>query len=222
MDEGRFWVFDLDDTLYAEAEYVQSALGWVGDLVARLYGKAEAKAQLMALGAAGHADPIAAFWQNAALPEAAREAVVAGMRAHVPEIRLRPGAAAVLDGLRHSGVGFGIMTDGRSVTQRAKLAALGCLDARLILISGESGWQKPDVRCYGYFADRMPGLQFGYVGDNPMKDFVGAKAAGWMTVMLVDDGGNVHKQDTDVSSDHKALLVADGWEEVGGIVNGIT
>jgi putative hydrolase of the HAD superfamily len=216
----RFWVFDLDDTLYAEADYVHSALNWAGARVTRIFGIPDAQGQLVALQAKGMADPIAAFWQGAKLPEAAREQIVAGMRAHVPEIVLRPGAKAVLDALRASGVGFGIMTDGRSVTQRAKIAALGCTDARAILISGESGWQKPDPRCYGFFAQHIPGGAFGYVGDNPKKDFVGAKAAGWRTIMLQDDGRHIHGQGDVADAAFQADEAAANWAGISALICG--
>jgi putative hydrolase of the HAD superfamily len=214
MVEQRFWVFDLDDTLFAEADYVRSALCWVGDFVSRLYGINDAAEQLLALKQAGAVDAIGDLWVKAALPSSAREAVVAAMRAHLPDIALRPGARAVLDEMRATGDGFGIMTNGRSVTQRAKLAALGCLDARLILISEESGWQKPDARCYQYFADRLPVRQFGYVGDNPAKDFVGANAAGWRTIMLKDDGRHIHRQDVRIAAGAAAGETVTDWLEL--------
>ncbi len=220
MAEPRFWVFDLDDTLYAEADYVRSAFACAGDLVARLYGVQHAAARLMAMKQAGQADPIAALWAEAGLPSAGRAGVIAAMRAHVPDIRLRPGAKDVLDRLRKSGRGFGVMTDGRSVTQRAKLAALQCLDAGLIMISQESGFEKPDARCYQAFEAHAPGARFGYVGDNPRKDFVGAHAAGWETVMLADDGGHIHRQDQDYPAGHFARFTAACWAEIGEVIDG--
>jgi putative hydrolase of the HAD superfamily len=214
------WVFDLDDTLYAERDYVRSALSFAGGLAADLFGKPNAAARLLALFAGGTADPIGAYWQEAGLPEAARPAVVAAMRAHIPAIALRPGAQAVLQRLRDRGPGFAIMTDGRSVTQRAKLRALSCLDARHLLISEETGWAKPDPRCYRFFADRLPGWRFAYVGDNPAKDFSGANEAGWLTVMLLDDGGNVHPQPQAAAAGAGAQHNIASWQDLGDLIDG--
>jgi putative hydrolase of the HAD superfamily len=219
MVEQRFWVFDLDDTLYDEAEYVRSALLFSGRLVARLYGVDDAPSRLEAYRAAGDRNPIASLWHEYDLPPQGMDGVIFAMRAHLPDIRLRSGAQPVLDSLRQAGRGFGIMTDGRSITQRAKLAALGCLDAKFILISEESGYQKPDMRCYSDFQDRFPKDHFGYVGDNPRKDFSGARSAGWKTIMLLDSGKNIHGQPASLVKDHSAEYRASSWEQIGRIIH---
>ena len=221
MAKPRMWIFDLDDTLYAERSYVLSALRFAGAMVSDLYVVADAALFLTDAFERGDADPILSLWQAQDLPLAAKAAVVAAMRAHRPAVSLYAGAGAVLDQQRDKPVGFGIMTDGRSLTQRAKLAALGCLDARAILISEESGWHKPDPQCYAFFATRFPDVAFGYVGDNPAKDFVGARAAGWETVMLVDQGHNVHSQTEQRPRHFHAAHTATTWHKIGELLDAL-
>ena len=214
MVKRREWVFDLDDTLFSERDYVRSALEFTGSLVNKLFGTSDSVEQLKKLYSAGHTDPIGAFWLTNNLPLPAKETVVAAMRAHPPNIKLRSGAALLLNSLRRKNIGFSIMTDGRSLTQRAKIAALRCLDARVILISQESGWEKPDPRCYQRFESLLPDRCFTYVGDNLTKDFVTAKKFGWFTIMLVDDGNNIHRQDLPATAARRADFIVHDLSEL--------
>ena len=80
-------------------------------------------------------------------------------RYHIPDISLRPGALDLLEGLKRRGVPIGIITDGRSATQRAKIKALG-LDRFVadcnIIISGETGADKTTSLPFETLANRNP------------------------------------------------------------------
>jgi putative hydrolase of the HAD superfamily len=219
MRKPMMWVFDLDDTLYSERSYVTSALSFAGKMVEKLYKVPEAGMILQTLYNSQVSDPIGALWDQEGLPEVAKLQIIAAMRAHRPTIYLYANASPILSKLKRSDEGFGIMTDGRSVTQRAKLAVLGCLDARSILISEESGWEKPDPRCYAFFHNQFPKLDFCYVGDNPKKDFIGANGAGWLTVMLRDSGCNVHSQSVTGSPDLQAMHAVTSWKNLGELID---
>jgi len=194
MDEIRHWVFDLDDTLYPEIDYVQSALHYVGAEVIKLYGHASFAEELLRLNALGLPDPIAHAWLQYGLPEAELPNMIVAMRAHIPKISLSYGAQAVLEELRQQGRPFSIVTDGRSVTQRAKIAALGCNDAACVSISEEVGLSKLDTDRFATVAERFSPGQCWYVGDNPAKDFFVPRQLGWKTVMLDHQGQGVHAQ----------------------------
>ncbi|MFA9231991.1 MAG: HAD family hydrolase [Microgenomates group bacterium] len=217
MVKALEWIFDLDDTLYSEREYVQSALSFVGTLTDELFATDRSAQTLQSLWEAGDTDAIGTLWQRESLPQPAKESILAAMRAHRPQIKLRSGASELLNVLRKNGTGFSVMTDGRSITQRAKLAALGCLDARTILISQESGWQKPDPRCYQYFETKFQNREFIYIGDNLSKDFVTANKHGWTTVMLADDGTHIHRQESSVTEEYRADFVVKNLSELMGI-----
>lgn len=189
------YVFDLDDTLYRERDYSTSALTFAGLLIAELFGLSDAGNQLLALLDDRAPMPIDRYWEKVLLPDVAKGQIISAMNAHIPDISLYPDAERVLAKLRQSKCGFGVVTDGRSVTQRAKLRALDCLDAKHISISEEAGLPKTDVRRFQDFASRFPASRYVYVGDNPTKDFLAPNQLGWHTVMLSNRGDNIHLQD---------------------------
>jgi len=187
------FVFDLDDTLYKERDYVHSALRFCGNMIHQLYAQAGPSKALIAAFEQGQPDPIGTYWAAHGLPEAAKPDLISAMRAHIPDISLDQTTAKFITGLRTKGAGFAILTDGRSLTQRAKIAALGLLDADIICISEEIGAQKPSEIGFKAIEAHSPGRQHIYIGDNPHKDFIAPKALGWHTVILRDNGQNIRR-----------------------------
>jgi putative hydrolase of the HAD superfamily len=101
-------------------------------------------------------------------------------RIRVPSIRLFDGARELLVGLKRR-YRLGLLTNGPADMQREKIDALkiGTLfDA--VVVSGEIGLYKPDVRVFQYLLEqlRVPPHQALYVGDSYAMDVVGAKEAG--------------------------------------------
>lgn len=194
MDEIRNWIFDLDDTLYAERDYVRSALCHVSGEVLKLYGQDAFAKLLLTLNEQRHPNPIAQAWSQCMLPEAGLSSMIAAMRAHMPVISLSAGAKAVLTHLRQQALPYAIITDGRSLTQRAKIAALGCTDAAYVSISDEVGLSKLDPVRFAAVADALPPGNCCYVGDNPAKDFFAPRRLGWKTIMLDHSKQGIHSQ----------------------------
>jgi putative hydrolase of the HAD superfamily len=188
------FVFDLDDTLYHERDYVRSALHFVGEWVASHYGGLQVFDRLWDLFEAGSKDPVSEMWRAEAFPNQSKLLVLAEMRQHRPVITLRGDAQRLLKCLRQRGRGFSIVTDGRSITQRAKLEALGCLDAKFVSISEEVGIEKTDILRFEAINRLFLADGYCYVGDNPMKDFVAPNTLGWTTVMLKGTEANIHSQ----------------------------
>ncbi len=187
------FVFDLDDTLYRERDYVASCFAFVGAVMAGR-GHEGVAGRLHALFAEGRADPVSEVCAPLGLgPEEVR-ALVSEMRGHAPDIRLRPDAGALLGALRERNLPYSIVTNGRGETQRRKIGALGLSDAASVSISGETGYAKPHPRAYEAAAAAHEGCRLVYVGDNPEKDFLAPNALGWTTVMLRCDGSHIHAQ----------------------------
>ena len=184
MDRLGF-VFDLDDTLYPERDYVRSAFRWIASAL----GEADIFASMWRRFEAGESDPIGALALERQLTTVQKTSLVAAMRAHEPDLVLDAGAAALLAALRSAGSKFAIITNGRSVTQRRKIAALGVEDAAAILISEETGAAKPDPLMYRLAANRCGAARHLYVGDNPAIDFAAPNALGWMTAMIERQDG---------------------------------
>ena len=188
---SRTVVFDLDDTLFAERDYVRSGMAAVAALVEQLNGEA------LPLDMSHDADPLGAIRRRAGLPETALEALLWAYRLHRPTITLRPGAATAIAACRRRGDAVAVLTDGRSVTQRLKIAALG-LDLDGIFISEELGATKPSDIGFGAIERALPAAGYVYVADNPEKDFLAPNARGWWTIGLGPLTDAIHACDLSV------------------------
>ena len=204
------FVFDLDDTLYPEREFVSSCFVWFANAV----GDAAAKSTLEASFEAGDKDPIGSLCTDREIDNAEKKRLVAEMRAHSPDISLASDAGRLLERLRIEGRGFSIITNGRSVTQRRKLEALGLLDAHTITISEEVGAEKPDPAIYAPAVEAYPNARCIYVGDNPRKDFITPNKLGWLSVMRRHDGRGIHAQDADVPASWRAKRSVGSLDEL--------
>lgn len=187
--------FDLDDTLYKEIDFLKSAYREIASSV----GRPDIADQMVTWYEEGKNvfDSLNRF-----LDRDTPLATYLGIyRSHKPSISLSEGVEDTLNKMKDNGVVMGLITDGRSISQRNKMKALGLerwFGERDIIISEEFGSEKTDRRNFSYFLDRYPGCSYLYVGDNIQKDFLVPNQLGWMTVCLLDDGRNIHKQDFNV------------------------
>ena len=194
--KSRVVVFDLDDTLYKEQDYLQSAYCEIAAVVESRYGAPR-----------NICDQMFRWWQNGdnvfqqlidtyKLEHTINELLTI-YRSHIPAIRLDDTIRNLLDRL-HQHFVLGIITDGRSMTQRHKVDALGLsayIDEHDILISEETGYEKPSDKPFRWFMEHYPSRTYYYIGDNPAKDFEAPNRLGWTTICLLDDGSNIHRQD---------------------------
>lgn len=184
-------VFDIDDTLYLERDYVRSGFEAVG-----LYAKYEYDIgglsttcwSLFQAGVRGDTFDRALAVLEATPPPGLVSELIAIYRAHRPEIALLDDAAACLARWRDRAF-LGIVTDGSAISQRAKIEALE-LDAfvDLIVVTTELGraYAKPAPGAFALFetASGLRGRDCVYVADNPAKDFDGPHRLGWRTVRV--------------------------------------
>lgn len=206
-------VFDLDDTLFKEIDYVKSAYRAIAEAIGRA-GEMHPDLALTILEESestekGLDDLAAVLWQHNPETQFKVPRMVEIYRTHVPDITLSAGATDVLDELKGTRTPIGLITDGRPGTQRAKIEALRLADyisPDNILISGEIGADKTQDTPFRLIMERNPDeKEFVYVGDNPAKDFHWPNAMGWLTVQLDDpDGINIHSQAIDVPDDFRA------------------
>lgn len=180
---GRCVAFDLDDTLYDEIEFVRSGYAAVADVVRQQYQlecgeflRQRLESRLLA----GAFQCVVAEYE---LCSDAIELMVNTYRFHLPRIKLRDGIVDVLRDVKQRDGVLGCITDGRSVTQRNKLAALG-LDGvfSVVLISEETGHEKPAPFNFRTMMHRIAASEYWYVADNPSKDFAAPNALGWKTI----------------------------------------
>lgn len=189
-------LFDLDDTLYPEADFVRGGFAVVAEeLQRRGAGPAERTIELLESihfgeGREGVLDKAANRLRFSAdwVPE-----LVEMFRAHEPQIALPDETAAALETL-HQRYKLGIVTDGHADVQRRKLTALGLaglVDAIVVADDlGREHW-KPDpmplaVCCRGLGVRPTDAV---FVGDYPPRDVVAAKRAGMTSVRIRTSGG---------------------------------
>ncbi len=187
-------VLDLDDTLYSEVDYHASGLNEVCRWIERFYGRSLA-ADLHTIKSTGEKDLLAGLCRAAGLPLSVKDSLLWVYRLHEPNIQLTPLVLDVLARLRTK-CRLVILTDGRSVSQRQKIKALG-LSKFPLYISEEYGADKPSPLRFELIMQHMPAVRYFYVGDNPKKDFIAPNALGWTTLGLRDNGRNIHSQNLD-------------------------
>lgn len=202
-------VFDLDDTLYSECDYVRSGIASVDVWVQWQLGVEGFGAAALRLWNAGQREKL--FDATLAkLGVAANPATIAAMvavyRDHTPRIRLAPDARAFLTS--DHGFGLALISDGFCETQRRKVAALElsryAFDPIIYTDDWGAEYWKPHRRAFETVeaAHRGRSSHFIYVADNPAKDFLAPHALGWATVQI-DRVDAVHPR-TPPSPRHRA------------------
>ena len=218
-------VFDLDGTLYPEHQFVDGGFRAVATFLAgRRGGSAEVIQkrlwELHARDGRGRLfDSIAAELGMPADPEFVLACVLI-YRTHLPRLQPLPGAVEALDAIHRANLRTGLLSDGLSAVQRRKLAALPAVASRLdvVVMTDElgPGLAKPSPVGFGVACRLLdvPPSQTIYVGNDPRKDFAGARKASLGTIRLgspPDEGGGV---DIATGGADDADVVAGSFEEL--------
>jgi putative hydrolase of the HAD superfamily len=184
-------VFDLDDTLYLERDFVRSGFHAVDSYIADLHltpGFFDGAWTLFQAGRRG--DIFDRVLRSLEIPTNADfiRDLVGIYRNHKPSIQLAPDAEEALTASCRSHP-MALLTDGFRRTQERKVEALGLVERlRPIVYTdsfGRAMW-KPHPRGFTAIQDRL-GLQphqLAYVADNPLKDFVTPRRLGWRTIRV--------------------------------------
>jgi len=189
-------VFDLDDTLFPERDFVLSGFQAVGDWLETnlsLGGFADVARAIYLRGERARIFDLAlAQLKREGNPDLIAQ-LVRVYREHQPSLSLHPDARWALEAFRSSHK-TGLLTDGYLETQRRKVASLGLDNAFDAIVYtdtfGRAHW-KPSPQPYRTMMERLgcPGNRCAYVGDNPAKDFVAANALGWQTIQIEREDG---------------------------------
>jgi putative hydrolase of the HAD superfamily len=209
-------VFDLDDTLFKEIDFVNSAYNFIGNYINLRYSVEINDIILFVLKNKNLSlyDEIISK-TNINSSEFSLETYLNLYRFHFPNIKLSLQTKEILELIRSMDYEISVITDGRSVTQRNKIKALG-IDSffKKIIISEETGFTKLSPHNYKLIEDvNNDNFQLIYVGDNVFKDFLYPNRNGWETVCLLDDGKNIHNQSFDLEDfflpKHKIKEISD-------------
>lgn len=196
-------IFDLDDTLYKEIDFVHSAYRYIDRHLADKH-KIYNTYNIMDHAYEHGKNPFNAILSD----DITIDELLKLYRFHMPEINLDNTTEQTLLLLQSKGYILGLITDGRSISQRNKIKALALdnyIDDENIIISEEFGTDKTDIRNFRYFCEKYPqATQFLYVGDNPRKDFYHPNQLGWKTICIKNNGKNIHPQDIETPANYKS------------------
>ena len=214
-------VFDLDDTLYKEIDFVHSAFHHI-DAYLRDKCDIPHSYSIFVEAQSENRNPFDALLEEIYPQDIDIPTLVSKYRNHIPTISLQSDTIEVLNKLSGKVI-LGLITDGRSITQRNKIEALGLdkyFDDSNIIISEEFGSDKTDKRNYEYFKNLYPDAEkFYYIGDNPNKDFLNPNILGWETICLKDNGENIHSQEGDFPNNFQANIMINNIKDVVKKIN---
>jgi putative hydrolase of the HAD superfamily len=182
-------VFDLDDTIVSEIEYLESAF----KEIARDLDITNDRLFEEMLGWYQNNENVFLRLQDKFITTSIWD-LKNRYRTHFPNFNPKSKNRELLIELKKQGHFLGLITDGFSITQRNKLKALDIESIfDLIIISEEFGSEKPNEDNFTIFKQFNTRDNY-YIGDNFQKDFITPNKLGWITIGLIDDGRNIHKQ----------------------------
>lgn len=184
-------IFDLDDTLYAEKDYVRSgyravAAGFpqVENMAKKLWDAFERKQPA-----------IDVVLETEGLDNAENKAKALQLyRYQVPDISLSPCVLDLLQRLAQCKK-LGMITDGRPEGQWAKVEALGIKKYfKKIIVTDELGgleFRKPNEAAFRMMQQELdvPFKKMVYIGDNTKKDFIAPQALGMQAIYFKNQDG---------------------------------
>ena len=177
-----FYVFDIDDTLYLERNFVRSGFQVVGQWMKMQFGVDDFFDRAWKFFEAGSRRHIfdRVISELDLQSSGIVERMVAVYRYHKPSISLAPDAILFLES--HAANDMAIITDGYADVQWSKIRTLGLdrLVGRVIATDdwGRDFW-KPHPRSFIEICNGHDPADCVYIADNPSKDFMAPERLGW-------------------------------------------
>lgn len=197
VEDKKAIVFDLDDTLYNEKDYVRSGFSAVARMLPMVENAQEKLWRAFEL----KQPAIDVVLQDEGIKtEALLNECVNVYREHCPKIYLDQEIREMLQEFRKSGRLLGIITDGRVEGQRQKIKSLGIIGlVDNIIITDELGGvkcRKPNPKAFMLMRDKFccNYSDMVYIGDNTEKDFLAPNELGMATILYKNKNGLYFKQ----------------------------
>ena len=186
-------LFDLDNTLYPEIEFVRSGFRAVAQYLGSRYNLSEnllVKYMLDVLRRDGRGKIFDTLLHHLGLySEEKVKLLVYLYRSHWATIHLYEDVLPTLECLRCYGTRLGIITDGMASVQRNKIAALGLNNLFDVIVCtdelGKDCW-KPSTIPYKIALELLEvrPSEGVYVGDDPSKDFLAPNSMGMLAIQV--------------------------------------
>lgn len=209
-------VFDLDDTIYPEFEFVKSGFCAVAEFIA--FGDHKYKNELYNSMFAYYANNSKLVF-NRLITDYKLKFDVSKLidiyRFHRPSISLSSEMKIVLNNCKKYAEKIGLITDGHYVTQSNKYYSLGLQQyIDFPIFTDMLNTSKPDETPFLYAMDLFNHEQnFCYVADNPKKDFLSPNKLDWHTIRLKESYGiyrdvenNAKEEATNLEDLNKKLI----------------
>ncbi|MBS9768366.1 MAG: HAD family hydrolase [Flavobacteriaceae bacterium] len=181
-------VFDLDDTLYYELDYLISAYREIAVFLDK-----ENEKMLFVKMFSMYRNQLDVFGFLTAEYDVEKMTLIKMYRNHYPKIKLNEGVLELFEKIKNYNGKIGLITDGRAITQRNKIKALGIEDyIDFVSISEEVGFEKPHRFPFENMMDNLKQERYCYIADNVKKDFITPNKMNWETIGLIDCGKNIH------------------------------
>ena len=198
-DQYTCFVFDLDDTLYNEIDYLKSAYRFISEGVVGENNESLYQEMLKIYFSGGNTFEF--ILNKYTEKNLTLEKLLYLYRNHHPDILLREGVLEILKEMKNRNAITGIITDGRSITQRNKIKALGLENViDTLIISEEFGCEKPSSALYESLMINPSCRQYYYFGNNLNKDFISPKKLGWFCIGILNSN-NIRNQNISEFSD---------------------
>lgn len=187
IDQNSVMVFDLDDTLYNEMDYLRSAYieiamsfenNWK-PLFAKMYSLFRSKQDV--------------FQYLHDVYGVEKKKLLTQYRLHKPALKPFNGVLDLFNNIKSNEGGICLITDGRVTTQTIKIEALGLKNYfDKIVISEQIKSEKPSEKNFKIIEESLPGKKYTYIADNLRKDFISPNILGWDSIGVIDNGQNMH------------------------------
>jgi putative hydrolase of the HAD superfamily len=197
----KLLIFDLDDTLYPEIDYVKSGFKAVTQfLQSKFNGDDDKYYQVMmeefskgntARIVKSVLDSFEISYDQDLIMQLVNE-----YRQHHPQIKFPSKSANILDKLKKS-YKLGLLTDGYLPSQKLKVKALNIEHYfEYIVYTEELGreYWKPSEKGFRLILEKsaLKGQNCAYIADNPQKDFIAPNNLSFLTIQI-DSPDKVHK-----------------------------
>ncbi|MDY6894120.1 MAG: HAD-IA family hydrolase [Thermotogota bacterium] len=219
----RAILFDLDDTLYDEMQFVEGGFKAVSFYISKNNNIDQNTVYQLLLDilkthGRGHTFDIAlkelGFYSEKLVPK-----LVEIYRTHKPDLSSYPEVREVLSALLKQEYKLGLITDGNAKVQRNKVDGLNVKDFfDCMVFSDECGIGKQKPHPFPYLKAieelEVDAREAMYVGDNPYKDFVSAKKMGMYTVRIL----NGQYKDIKLNKESEAEYQIKDLSELSGVI----
>lgn len=186
-------LFDLDDTLYRELDFVEQAMRNVARFVGlRTRHNVEAVTNdlLSIMRTDGRGQVFDEFLDQRGLPAGWIAPMLYTYRRTAPNLQLYEDVVPLLTALREQDIQTGIVTDGKAVVQSAKVAALDLdrlVDAVVLTDVIGPDAEKPSTTGFNVALELLQSRpdQSVYVANDLRKDFLGPRKLGMTGILIV-------------------------------------